>query len=61
MAKIIVEPKRGSEGQIDYVVTYQDMKTDNQFMVTTTTDPGEAIARLKETLENEVLEMSKKK
>ncbi len=61
MAKIIVEPKRGSEGQIDYVVTYQDMKTDNQFMVTTTTDPGKAIARLKETLENEVLEMSKKK
>jgi hypothetical protein len=61
MAKIIIEPKRGQDGQIDYVVTYQDIKTDNQFMVTTTTDSGEALSRLKETLENEVSEMSKKK
>ena len=61
MAKIIIEPKRGQEGQIDYVVTYQDIKTDNQFMVTTTNDAGEALLRLKETLENEVREMSSKK
>jgi len=61
MAKIIIEPKRGQGGQIDYVVTYQDIKTDNQFMVTTTSDAGEALLRLKETLENEVSEMSKKK
>jgi len=61
VAKIVIEPKRGQEGQIDYVVTYQDVKTDNQFMVTTTTDPGEALSRLKETLENEVREMSSKK
>ena len=61
MAKIIIEPKRGQDGQIDYVVTYQDIKTDNQFMVTTTSDAGEALLRLKETLENEVLEMSRKK
>ena len=61
MAKIIIEPKRGQDGQIDYVVTYQDIKTDNQFMVTTTCDAGEALSRLKETLENEVSEMSKKK
>jgi hypothetical protein len=61
MAKIIIEPKRGQEGQIDYVVTYQDVKTDNQFMVTTTSDAGEALSRLKETLENEVSEMLKKK
>ncbi len=61
MAKIIIEPKRGQDGQIDYVVTYQDVKTDNQFMVTTTSDAGEALLRLKETLENEVSEMAKKK
>ncbi|MEI7433873.1 MAG: hypothetical protein WCJ93_06445 [Methanomicrobiales archaeon] len=61
MAKIIIEPKRGQDGQIDYVVTYQDVKTDNQFMVTTTSDAGEALLRLKETLENEVNEMVKKK
>ncbi|MCX6700318.1 MAG: hypothetical protein NTV68_10400 [Methanomicrobiales archaeon] len=61
MAKIIIEPKRGHEGQIDYVVTYQDIKTDNQFMVTTTSDAVEALLRLKETLENEVLEMTGKK
>ena len=61
MAKIIIEPKRGHDGQIDYVVTYQDIKTDNQFMVTTTSNVGEALLRLKETLENEVSEMSKKK
>jgi hypothetical protein len=61
MAKIIIEPKRGQDGQIDYVVTYQDVKTDNQFMVTTTPDAAEALSRLKETLENEVSEMAKKK
>ncbi|MEI6292738.1 MAG: hypothetical protein WCP36_03590 [Methanomicrobiales archaeon] len=61
MAKIIIEPKRGHDGQIDYVVTYQDIKTDNQFVVTTTSDEGEALSRLKETLENEVREMANKK
>jgi hypothetical protein len=61
MAKIIIEPKRAPDGQIDYVVTYQDIKTDNQFMVTTTSDEGEALLRLKETLENEVREMADKK
>ena len=61
MAKIIIEPKRGQEGQIEYIVTYQDIKTDNQFMVTTTSDANEALLRLKETLENEILEMSRKK
>jgi hypothetical protein len=61
MAKIIIEPKRGHDGQIDYVVTYQDIKSDNQFVVTTTSDEGEALLRLKETLENEVREMADKK
>jgi len=61
MAKIIIEPKRGKEGQIEYTVTYHDIKTDNQFMVTTTDDVTEALRRLRETLENEVIEMSAKK
>jgi hypothetical protein len=61
MAKLIIEPKKGKEGQIDYIVTYHDPKSDNQFMVTTTSNPDEAIARLRETLENEVQAMHQKK
>jgi len=45
MAKIIIEPKRGHDGQIDYVVTYQDIKTDNQFVVTTTSDEGGSVVK----------------
>ena len=61
MAKITIEPKKAKDGQIEYIVTYKDVKTDNQFTVTTTMDQGEALNRLKETLENEVREMSAKK
>ncbi len=61
MAKITIEPKKAKDGQIEYIVTYKDVKTDNQFTVTTTTDPVEALNRLKETLENEVRELSAKK
>ena len=61
MAKITIEPKKGKEGQIEYVVTYSDVKTDNQFTVTTTSDQAEALNRLKETLENEVSEIAQKK
>jgi len=61
MAKITIEPKKAKDGQIEYIVTYKDVKTDNQFTVTTTTDQGEALNRLKETLENEVRELGAKK
>ena len=61
MAKITIEPKRSKDGQVEYVVTYSDVKTDNQFTVTTTGDQAEALNRLRETLENEVREMSAKK
>ena len=61
MAKLIIEPKKGKEGQIDYIVTYHDPKSDNQFMVTTTNNLEEAVQRLKETLENEVKAMQEKK
>ena len=54
MVKLIIEPKKAKDGQIDYVVTYHDVKTDNQFTVTTTNSLDEAVQRLKETLENEV-------
>ncbi len=60
MAKLIIEPKKGKDGQIDYIVTWHDVKTDNQFMVTTTNNMDEAIQRLKETLENDVQELLKK-
>jgi hypothetical protein len=54
MVKLIIEPKKGKDGQTEYIVTYHDVKTDNQFVVTTTNDLNEAVARLKETLESEV-------
>ncbi len=60
MAKFIIEPKKGKDGQIDYIVTYHDPKTDNQFTLTTTNDLDEAVGRLKTTLESEVEAMKKK-
>jgi hypothetical protein len=60
MVKLIIEPKKAKDGQIDYIVTYHDVKTDNQFTVTTTNDLNEAVQRLKETLESEVKTMTSK-
>jgi len=60
VAKLIVELKKGKDGQIEFIVTYHDPKTDNQFTLTTTNDINEAIERLKSTLESEVLAISKK-
>ena len=60
LAKFIIEPKKGKNGLIDYIVTYQDPKTDNQFTLTTTNDLNEAVERLRITLENEVQAMNKK-
>ena len=48
MVKLIIEPKKTKDGQIDYIVTSHDVKTDNQFTVTTTNDLSEAVQRLKE-------------
>ncbi|MDD1690987.1 MAG: hypothetical protein LUQ66_10040, partial [Methanoregula sp.] len=61
MAKLIIEPKKTKEGQIEYIVNYHDPKSDNSFMVTTTSDLNEAIDRLKSTLESEVQTMLQKK
>ena len=60
VAKLIIEPKKGKDKQIEYIVTYHDPKTDNQFTLTTTNDLNEAVERLKVTLESEVLAMTKK-
>ncbi|MCJ7741792.1 MAG: hypothetical protein MUO95_03805 [Methanoregula sp.] len=60
MAKLIIELKKGKDGLIEYIVTYHDPKTDNQFTLTTTNDLNEAVARLKATLESEVETMNKK-
>jgi hypothetical protein len=61
MAKLIIEPKKTKEGQIEYIVNYHDPKSDNSFMVTTTSDLSEAIDRLKSTLEGEVQTILQKK
>ena len=60
MAKLIIELKKGKDGCIEYIVTYHDSKTDNQFTLTTTNDLNEAVARLKATLESEVETMNEK-
>jgi hypothetical protein len=61
MAKLIIEPKKTKEGQIEYTVSYHDPKSDNSFTVTTTNDLNEAIERLKSTLESEVQTIQQKK
>ena len=61
MVKLIIEPKKAKDGQFEYTVTYHDVKTDNQFTVTTTNDLNEAVQRLKETLESEVATLAAKK
>jgi hypothetical protein len=60
MAKLIIEPKKTKDGQIEYTVNYHDPKSDNSFTVTTTSDIDDALSRLRTTLENEVLEILKK-
>jgi len=61
MAKLIIEPKKAKDGQIEYIVNYHDPKSDNSFMITTTNDLNEAVDRLKSTLESEVASMQEKK
>jgi hypothetical protein len=61
MAKLIIEPKKAKDGQIEYIVNYHDPKSDNSFTVTTTNDLNEAVDRLKTTLESEVQTMLEKK
>jgi len=61
MAQLIIEPKKGKDGQIEYIVNYHDKKSDNSFTITTTTNLAEAVEKLKSTLESEVQAMQQKK
>jgi hypothetical protein len=61
MAKMIIEPKKGKDGQIEYTVNYVDPKTDNTFTITITNSLDEAMERLRSTLEAEVQAMMQKK
>jgi hypothetical protein len=61
MAKLIIEPKKGKDGQVEYTVIYLDQKTDNNFTITATNSLDEALERLKSTLEAEVQAMVQKK
>ena len=46
MAKLIIEPRKTKDGQIEYTVNYHDPKSDNSFTVTTTNDLNEAVERV---------------
>jgi hypothetical protein len=61
MAQLIIEPRKGKDGQIEYTVNYHDKKSDNSFTITITSDPNEALDKLKTTLESEVASMQQKK
>jgi hypothetical protein len=61
MAQLIIEPKKGKDGQIEFIVNYHDKKSDNSFTITTTSDLDEAVEKLKATLVGEVANMQQKK
>jgi len=61
MAQLIIEPKKGKDGQIEYIVNYHDKKSDNSFTITTTNDLNDALDKMKSTLESEVASMQQKK
>ena len=54
MPKLIIEPKKAKDGQIEYIVNYHDPKSDNSFTITITNNLDEAVERLKSTLVSEV-------
>ncbi len=60
MAQLIIESKKGKDGQIEYIVSYHDKKSDNSFTITTTTDLDETVEKLKTTFEGEVQAMLQK-
>jgi len=61
MVKLIIEPKKAKDGQVEFTVNYQDPKTDNSFTITITNSLDEALERLKATLEAEIQAMMQKK
>jgi hypothetical protein len=61
MPKLIIEPKKAKDGQIEFTVNYHDPKSDNSFTITTTNDLNEAVDKLKTTLLAEVELLLQKK
>lgn len=61
MPKLIIEPRKAKDGQIEYTVNYHDPKSDNSFTITTTSDLNDAMDKLKATLLSEVELMQQKK
>lgn len=61
MPKLIIEPRKAKDGQIEYTVNYHDPKSDNSFTITTTSDLNDAMDKLKATLMSEVELMQQKK
>ncbi|MDD1661882.1 MAG: hypothetical protein LUO97_07470 [Methanomicrobiales archaeon] len=61
MPKLIIEPKKAKDGQVEFTVNYQDPKTDNSFTITITNSLDEAMERTRSTLEAEVAAMQQKK
>lgn len=61
MPKLIIEPKKAKDGQIEYIVNYHDPKSDNSFMITTTNNLDEAMDKLRSTLMSEADLMQQKK
>jgi len=60
MAKIVIEPKKAKDGQVEFTVDYVDKKTDNNFTLTITSSLDEAMERTRATLEAEVQAMTQK-
>jgi len=61
MPKLIIEPRKTKDGQVEYIVNYHDPKSDNSFTITTTNDINDALDKLKSTLLSEVGLMQQKK
>ena len=61
MAKLIIEPKKAKDGQIEFIVNYHDPKSDNSFTITTTSSLDDAVEKLVSTLKSEVELMQQKK
>ena len=61
MPKLIIEPKKAKDGQIEYIVNYHDPKSDNSFTITTTSSLDDAMEKLRSTLVSEVELMQQKK
>lgn len=61
MPKLIIEPRKAKDGQIEYTVNYHDPKSDNSFTITTTSELNDAMDKLKATLMSEVELMQQKK